>query len=240
MKKLLFILIIGGLVFGCNSDNKESDKEERYHINDVIAHDNLTYYKEDMSLLNGVVFDEFGEQGLFKDGKKEGLHKGWYNTGNLEREIYYKNGLENGIVKSWYENGQLNSEFVCLDGKIIGKSKNYNENGVLKSELHYKNGELVKMTVYRDDGSIEVETNYKNDIIHGSQFFYTLTGDIFSEFNYKDGKKDGFQKQFTFKVGIIGEVYKEGVFLYDKCFDYNGDEINCDVLWKRHSLSINE
>ena len=72
MKKLILLLIVCVLI-GCISDN-------RYHIDKTTnPTDTLCYLKSDMSLLNGVVYNEFGDVGMFKNGKRVGLHKEWYD-----------------------------------------------------------------------------------------------------------------------------------------------------------------
>ena len=80
MKQIL-ILLISVILFSC------SDSEIKYHIDEVsFPNDTLTYLKSDMSLLNGVVYSEFGELGKFINGEREGRHKRWYENGQLELE----------------------------------------------------------------------------------------------------------------------------------------------------------
>ena len=89
MKKVLLLLIVCVLI-GCS--------ENRYHIDETTnPTDTLFYLKNDMSLLNGVVFNEFGDVGLFKNGERDGLHRKWFENGQLEEEVNYINGLRNGL-----------------------------------------------------------------------------------------------------------------------------------------------
>ena len=70
-EKILSILLISIILFSC------SDGEIRYHIDEVsFPNDDLTYIKKDMSLLNGVVYSEFGELGRYVEGKKMDYRKG--------------------------------------------------------------------------------------------------------------------------------------------------------------------
>ncbi len=57
MKKLLLLLLCVPLIgLGQN----------RYHIDEVTSpNDTLTYLKHDMSLLNGIVYSEFGDLGMY-------------------------------------------------------------------------------------------------------------------------------------------------------------------------------
>ena len=77
--KQLSILVISVILFSC------SESEIRYHIDEVsFPNDTLTYLKSDMTLLNGVVYSEFGELGKFINGEREGRHKWWYENGQLK------------------------------------------------------------------------------------------------------------------------------------------------------------
>ena len=78
MKQTL-ILLISVILFSC------SESEIRYHIDDVsFPNDTLTYLKSDMTLINGVVYSEFGELGKFINGEREGRQQRWYENGQLE------------------------------------------------------------------------------------------------------------------------------------------------------------
>jgi antitoxin component YwqK of YwqJK toxin-antitoxin module len=59
----------------------------------------------------------------YKDGKKDGLHRGWYENGQLMFEFNYKNGKRT-LYKEWYENGRLESKKVYDNGNLI-EEKNY-------------------------------------------------------------------------------------------------------------------
>ena len=47
------------------------------------------------------------EEYFINAGKKEGIHKLYYYSGPLQKEVNYISGLMNGIYKSYYYNGQL-------------------------------------------------------------------------------------------------------------------------------------
>ena len=121
MNKILSLLIIS-LFISCS--------QNRYHIDETTnPTDTLCYLKSDMSLLNGVVYNEFGDIGLFKNGKREGLNKIWYDDGQIMSKRKYKNGKWVGLHKVWYENGQLKFEGSFKEGVIDGLRKIWYENG---------------------------------------------------------------------------------------------------------------
>jgi len=87
MKQIL-ILLISVILFSC------SDSEIRYHIDETTSPtDTLTYLKSDMKPLNGIMYCEFGENGKYINGKKEGIHKDWYESGQISSELEYENGI---------------------------------------------------------------------------------------------------------------------------------------------------
>ena len=55
-----------------------------------------------------------------KDGKRNGLRRGWYHSGELKFEGYFKNGWNNGSYKNWYENGNLEKESFFEMGVKVG------------------------------------------------------------------------------------------------------------------------
>ena len=154
--KQLSILLISVILFSCSNDNK------RYHIDKTTSpSDTLTYLKSDMSLLNGVVFCEFGENGRYINGKKDGIHKKWYEDGQIESEENLKLGgknFDNYYLKKWYENGQL----------YVNRNKkgyiNYFDNGHIMKEGKFKNWEGIGIhKSYYSNGSLMIESDIEND-----------------------------------------------------------------------------
>ena len=87
MKQLLLILSVGLLTVGSGiSQNRYSQDEV------VTPNDTITYLKSDTTPLNGFVYGEFGDKGEYKDGLKDGVHKEWYDNGQLWWEGNYKDG----------------------------------------------------------------------------------------------------------------------------------------------------
>ena len=88
MKQIL-ILLISIILFSCSNGNK------RYHIDETTTpSDTITYLKSDMKPLNGIVFCEFGDNGKYINGKKDGIHKEWYDDGQIQSELEYENGKQ--------------------------------------------------------------------------------------------------------------------------------------------------
>ena len=65
----------------------------------------------------------------------------FYEDGKLKDETMYKNGKREGLSKYYYQNGKLAVEQnFNNDGNIEGIRKDYWENGNIQEECLYKNG----------------------------------------------------------------------------------------------------
>jgi antitoxin component YwqK of YwqJK toxin-antitoxin module len=56
----------------------------------------------------------------YKDGKRDGAEKGWYEDGQLKSECNYKDGKWD-LWKGWNEDGQL--QFNYKDGRHAGNTE---------------------------------------------------------------------------------------------------------------------
>ena len=156
MKKILSLLIICFTQI-CHSQTRYNEDKT------VCPNDTLCYLKYDMSLLNGIVYNEFGDVGLFTNGIKNGIHKKWYENGQLEFELNLKNGKKDGLYKWWYENGQLEFELNLKNGELDGLGKSWYKNGQLSVEGNYKNGKRDGLSRGWDkNGQLEYEGNWKD------------------------------------------------------------------------------
>tara|TARA_B100000745_G_C19846310_1_gene280848 strand:+ start:22 stop:477 length:456 start_codon:yes stop_codon:yes gene_type:complete len=107
-------------------------------------------YWKDVESLNhgGVSFKDEGEglrwEWYYKDGKQDGVAKGWYPDGQIRSEINYKDGKEDGVYTYWYNNGQKMDEYNFKDGIHIGLRTTWKENGQKDREITYKGGFPIK------------------------------------------------------------------------------------------------
>ena len=81
MQKFLTHLILVYLFVGCASQTKKV----------------TSYYKT----------EQIAEQGIYKNGKRDGKWIYYYENGQKWKEVDYKRGIEIGIEKEWYEIGQI-------------------------------------------------------------------------------------------------------------------------------------
>ena len=168
-------------------------KTNSFHVSQItIPSDTLCYLKNDMTLLNGWVYKIFGYEGEFISGFRQGLHKYWFENGQLEDEVNYKDGYLDGFYKRWHENGQLACEADYTLGSLNGLGKVWYENGQLEHEENYIDGEKHGISkAWYENGQLEHERNYIDGNIHGHWRSWHKNGQLEHEKNYIDGEKHG-------------------------------------------------
>jgi len=128
--------------------------QKEYDIDNIIKQDGVYIKKFSDEIVNGKVFQMFGEMkvplGEMKDGKKEGKWIGWYENGQKKEEGTYKDGKEDGLWTGWYNNGQKELEGTFKDGKPDGLSTLWYKNGQKKQE-----GTENEWTYWNEDGSLK-------------------------------------------------------------------------------------
>jgi antitoxin component YwqK of YwqJK toxin-antitoxin module len=82
-------------------------------------------------------------EGNFKNGKPDGLIRGWHKNGQKMSELNFKDGKEDGVLMVWHENGQKRGQFNYKNGKEDGVWAKWHENGQKAAEANFKDGEGV-------------------------------------------------------------------------------------------------
>lgn len=145
----------------------------------------------------------------YKDGKKNGLWRTYYQTGQLKTEGRYSAGLKEGVHKEWAKDGILLLEGIYAQGKANGLMKWYHERGHLAGE-----GNMV------------------DDIRVGPWKICDVEENGFCiEAHFKDGKRDGIwrinHEDANDKLWKE-QTWKDDKVVSEKCWDKNGVEIACD------------
>ena len=138
---IIFLFLI--IDYSCNGQNI-IDRD------DTIVFEDTMYFKKDTTLVTGLVKEWYYGNGQLsweaniKDGKRDGLVRGWYENGQLRFEGNDKDGKKDGLIRFWYENGQLWWEANNKDNMPDGLMRTWYEDGRLMSEEIWKNGVLVQ------------------------------------------------------------------------------------------------
>jgi hypothetical protein len=78
----------------------------------------------------------------YRNGKKWGLRKKWYENGQLTQMSYFEDGVAHGIMREWHENGVTMAEGSFEQGKLHGVVRRWYSTGKREAEYPYTNGEL--------------------------------------------------------------------------------------------------
>lgn len=131
--KYLFVFLltaISSIVIGQN----------RYHVDKTTfaLYDTVVNLKHDMKPINGLLYCDNGDMGIYVNGKEDGLHRYWYDNGQLWYENNFKDCQLHGVQRGWHEDGRLYYETNWKHGKKYGLHRQWYENGQLKYEVNYK------------------------------------------------------------------------------------------------------
>ena len=76
----------------------------------------------------------------YRDGKEEGIHRGYWPGGALKFEYRYHNGLSEGVQREWFEDGSPFTEFNYVKGHEAGLQRMWTSYGKLRANYVVKNG----------------------------------------------------------------------------------------------------
>ena len=100
----------------------------------------------------------------YKNGKRHGINKIFYDTGILRIEVEYVDDSKEGLEKYYFSTGKLASEVNFIHGKKEGLQKEYNDNGTLNNDVMYKHGYKEGLKHWYDEkGKVIKTVTYKMD-----------------------------------------------------------------------------
>lgn len=159
---------------GYRNGKKEGVHREYDNEGNVIA---SVVYSNDIVLAEGI-FDE--------QGRRQGLWKFYYDTGELKEVGKYRNNLKEGTWKYYFRDGEIEQ---------IGDFASDNPEGTWR--WYYPNQQL------------RLAEEYEDGFEEGPAVEYDETGKVIARGNYVEGFKDG---SWTYEIGNIKETgkYYEG------------------------------
>ena len=112
MKKIIFSLIVCLLFNSCT--------KKKHPLESVVIHQEnqqqIVFNKSTMEPINGVLTCQYGEMGNYKDGVMfNGLHKVWFDDGQLRSKINIIDGFNNREEEYWTENGEYIRKYIYSD-----------------------------------------------------------------------------------------------------------------------------
>lgn len=145
--------------------NVDSTSSRLSEINGVVLVDHRP--------LNGHVFEHFADgtvkrDASYRDGKLQGLTRGWHLNGQLDYSRTYFAGLEEGTHEGWYENGSRRFEYHFSRGVSEGVSKQWYSNGRPYTVFHFENGQEVgQQQMWDTDGKLRANYVVRNGRRYG-------------------------------------------------------------------------
>ena len=110
-------------------DNGSIESEKRYWAGHL--HDTSRTFD-----VGGRLLDER----IYHNGKKVGLHRGWYSDGTPRFRYTFVDDRHEGEAIEWFENGQVYRKFHYVDGHEEGRQMMYDEEGTLRANYVVRDG----------------------------------------------------------------------------------------------------
>ncbi len=152
----------------------------------------------DLSLIDNRLLQTWHEngqkcaEGIFKNGKEEGVWTYWYDNGQKNYTGMFKNGKEEGVWKYWHYNGHKKAERIYKDGEKEGVWTFWYGSGQKKAEGIYKDGEKEGVwTYWYDNGQKKVEGIHRNGEREGVWTLWYNNGQKECTGIFKHGKEEG-------------------------------------------------
>lgn len=79
---------------------------------------------------------------FYEQGVKVDIHQGWYTNGQQQFEYHFdQEGRYHGLHKEWYQTGQLAKNFNFTNGKEDGHQRLWKPDGSIKANFKVRNSE---------------------------------------------------------------------------------------------------
>ena len=116
--------------------------------------------------------------------------KQYFKNGKTEYELHFFQGRREGMKKQWYESGNIRYEVLYdNDSKKGWETYYYDEEGKKSMETYYIDTFTIDgiQTRWYQSGQVAMETPYSNDKINGVQKYYTSKGCLSMTRTYDNG-----------------------------------------------------
>tara|TARA_Y100000994_G_scaffold159072_1_gene130365 strand:+ start:181 stop:1131 length:951 start_codon:yes stop_codon:yes gene_type:complete len=188
------------LIVGCS---------KKYNYNEITSpKGDLYYLKNNMSLVNGKIYSDFGDCGEIKNGKKVGLWRTYYDNGQLSVKEFYKNDKLDGEYIEYFLNGRIKLKTNFNNGQINGDWETNYFNGNKKERKKFINNKKDgDHWDYSEDGLYYIVIGWSNDVKHG---VYRETFDLPNRKVIKNITKISGYYQEGQKSGLWTEYWETG------------------------------
>ena len=221
MKKILFVLFFGLLV-ACSAERLAIKDKKKEIYNNLDAN-------EDTAFGDTIIDFDSSYTNIYTN--RASIPK-YYQTQNEYSNLLCDNveGIkvtQKEFTSYVWENSKLvPDDYTGLVKKCVATD----ETEKVKIVMHFKNGKEDGLRKnWHDNGQLMYEYNYREGKQEGLQKQWHRNGQLWAEFNCREGKKDGLWKEWNqFGQLMKTKKFKKGELKYEKCWNEDGHEIECD------------
>lgn len=153
-------------------------------------------------------------------------------TDKICQTVEFKDGKKNGVLKEYFENGNIKTVQHFKDNKNVDTALYYHPNGKLAAIQIHDNGDKVGCwKKYNEAGALYSDICFVKDRLDGTSLTYTYkTLHLIERFNFRDGYKHGKQETFynSGKPKSVTYYFDDKLCLGTKEWLETGEEINND------------
>lgn len=205
-----------------NPDKKNSLLNGQYKIGDNYGSYTLATFDNGKAIGTWNKYNASGKLETisnYKDGKIDGEYVDYFITGKISNKSFYKNGKEEGKWLTFDKDGKKISETNYKNGKKEGvqEGKAY-ISGYDKCTYvnHYKNDKPLGSWKTTCRNRVIIDREYKSEEDYTEKVFFK-NGQLKLLKSKKDGKKDGWQKEYDIDGVLLNDYqYQEGILIVRK------------------------
>ena len=130
------------------------------------------------------------EQGIVRDGMKNGMWVTFNEKGVVSQVSSFVNGLESGARMEFSNTGQMEKKTTYIANVLDGSFGEYKFGKPIK-EAEYKDGQLngPYKEYFKNKGALQKLVEFKNGKQDGKMQYYDEEGKVTLEYTYKNGEK---------------------------------------------------
>lgn len=233
MKNLLYITVLGWALISCNTNGpKQKSLKGRYHMDDIIFHNEHLIESKNGEKLSGVIYNELYEIEVL-NGKCNGKITEFTEDGTVIMEGFFKEGFRDSIWKT-YLDGLLTSIISYRSGRLNGLMSVW-VGGELEREVNYVQGNKHGVEKIWDEKTKKMVMlrTYKMGTLDGLQMNCSKRGDTLGitrlvngngQFKYKDEEDKQIEQTDNYKQGKLHGLCKKtknGILILEVNYENN-------------------
>ncbi len=135
------------------------------------------YARGESEAFNGMLVEDYsaGQRKLeieIREGRANGLSRGWFADGQREVEETFLNGVSHGPRMRWHENGEPKSLAAIENGQVTGEYLEWYDNGQLATKMVVEQGQPVGLVEsWHPSGARKSEVRFEHGRQVSQQFF---------------------------------------------------------------------